>query len=115
MSGATAESSRPERLPERGLRSPGFVSNLARRVGTALVAIPVLIAVFFWAPPWAGVALVAAALAVASTSSSASCVARGLRPMRRVGFVLAAAFFLDLVFPGWLGVPVSPLAALVCC
>jgi phosphatidate cytidylyltransferase len=113
VSVATAESPRPDRLPERGLRSPGFGSNLARRVGTAAVAIPVLIAAFFWAPPWAGVALIAAALAVGLHEFFGLLVARGLRPMRRVGFVLAAAFFLALAFPGWLGVPVTPLAALV--
>jgi phosphatidate cytidylyltransferase len=113
VSGATAESPRPERLPARGLRSPGFASNLARRVGTAAVAIPVLIAVFFWAPPWAGVALIAAALALGVHEFFGLLVARGLRPMRRVGFVLAAAFFLDLAFPGGLGVPLSPLAALL--
>ena len=89
------------------------MSDLARRLGTALVAIPVLIAVFFWAPPWAGVALIAAALAVGVSEFFGLLAARGVRPMRRVGFVLAGAFFLDLAFPGSLGAPVAPLAVLL--
>ncbi len=113
MSGGTAGSGRPERLPARGLRAPGFLANLARRLGTALVGIPVLLLVFFAAPPWAGVALVAAALVVGEHEFFGLLNARGLRPMRRVGLVLAAAFFLDVAFPGWLGVPFVPLGALL--
>jgi len=95
------------------LRSPGFVSNLARRLATALVAIPVLIGVFFWAPPWAGIVLIVAALAVGVHEFFGLLRARGLRPMQRVGFLLAAAFFLDLAFPGWLAVPFAPLGVLL--
>jgi len=113
VSGVTAESPRPDRLPERGLRAPGFAANLARRLATALVAIPVLIGVFFWAPSWAGVALIAGALALGVHEFFGLLRARGLRPMQRVGFLLAAAFFLDLAFPGWLGVPFVPLGALL--
>jgi phosphatidate cytidylyltransferase len=89
------------------------VPNLARRVGTALVAIPVLLLVFFWAPPWAGLVLIAAALVMGEHEFFGLLQARGLKPMRRVGFLLAAAFFLDLAFPGWLGVPFAPLGALL--
>jgi phosphatidate cytidylyltransferase len=113
VSGATAESSRPERLPARGLRAPGFVANLARRVFTALVALPAVLAVFFLAPAWAGVLLVAVALALGAQEFFALVQARGIRPMHRVGFLLAAALFLDVAFPGWLGVPSSPLGALL--
>jgi phosphatidate cytidylyltransferase len=113
VSGATAESARPERLPPRGLRAPGFLANLARRVATALVALPTLLAVFFLAPPRATVAVVALALAVGFHEFSALVRARGIRPMRWVGFVLAAALFLDVVSPGWLGVPSAPLGALL--
>jgi len=113
VSGGTAGSARPERLPARGLRSPGFVPNLARRLGTAVVGIPVLLLVFFAAPPWAGVALVAAALVVGEHEFFGLLHARGMRPMRRVGLLLAAAFFLDLVLPGWLGVPFAPLGMLL--
>jgi phosphatidate cytidylyltransferase len=89
------------------------VANLARRVGTALVALPVLLATFFFGPPWLGVAVVAAALAVGLHEFSVLLRARGLRPMRHVGFLLAAALFLDVVSPGWLPVPSAPLGALL--
>ena len=113
MSGATAESSRPDRLPPRGLRAPGFLANLARRVGTALVALPALLAAFFLGPPWLTVAIVALALAVGLFEFFSLLRARGIRPMRRVGLVLAAALFLDVVSPDWLGVPFAPLGALL--
>ncbi len=113
MSGATAESSRPDRLPPRGLRAPGFLANLARRAGTALVALPALLAAFFLGPPWLTVAVVALALGVGLHEFSLLLRARGIRPMRRVGLVLAAAFFLDVISPGWLPVPFAPLGALL--
>jgi len=112
VNGATAESARPERLPPRGLRAPGFLANLARRVATALVALPLVLCTFFLAPPWAGVLLVAAALAVGLHEFFVLLGARGIRPMRGVGYLLAAALFADVVWPGWLGVPVTPLGAL---
>jgi phosphatidate cytidylyltransferase len=59
------------------------------------------------------VALVAAALVVGEYEFFGLLRARGLAPMRRVGLVLAAAFFMDVVFPGWLGVPFTPLGVLL--
>ena len=113
MSGATAESAPPEGLPPRGRSAPGFLPNLARRLGTALVALPVLLATFFLGPPWLGVAVVALALAVGLHEFAALLQARGVRPMRHVGFLLAAALFLDVAFPAWLPVPSAPLGALL--
>jgi phosphatidate cytidylyltransferase len=113
VSGGTAASARPERLPARGLRSPGFLANLARRLATAAIGIPVLLLVFFRAPAWAGVGLVAAALVVGEYEFFGLLRARGLAPMRLVGLLLAAAFFLDLAYPGWLGVPSAPLGVLL--
>jgi phosphatidate cytidylyltransferase len=95
------------------LRAPGFLANLARRVGTALVALPALLAVFFLGPPWLTVAVVALALAVGLFEFFSLLRARGIRPMRRVGLVLAAALFLDVISPGWLPVPFAPLGALL--
>ena len=113
MNGATAASARPERLPPRGLRAPGFLANLLRRVATALVALPLVLCTFFLAPPWAGVLLVAAALAVGLHEFLALLRARGIRPLRGAGFALAAALFADVVWPGWLaGAPFAPLGAL---
>lgn len=113
MSGATAESSRPDRLPPRGLRAPGFLSNLARRVATALVALPALLAALFLGPPWLTVAVVALALCLGLLEFAALLRARGIRPMRGMGLLLAAALFLDVISPGWLSVPFAPLGALL--
>jgi phosphatidate cytidylyltransferase len=82
-------------------------------VGTALVALPALLAAFFLGPPWLGVAVVAAALAVGLREFEALLRARGMKPMRHVGLLLAAALFLDVVSPGWLPVPFVPLGALL--
>jgi phosphatidate cytidylyltransferase len=114
VSDATAASARPERLPPRGLRAPGFLPNLARRVATALVALPLVLATFFLAPGWAGVLLVAVALAAGLHEFFVLLRARGIRPLRLAGYALAAALFADVVWPGWLaGVPCTPLGALV--
>lgn len=82
-------------------------------MGTALVALPLLLAAFFLGPPWLTVGIVAAALAAGLREFSALLRARGIRPMQRVGFVLAAALFLDVISPGWLPVPFAPLGALL--
>jgi phosphatidate cytidylyltransferase len=82
-------------------------------VATALVALPALLVALFLGPPWLAVAVVAAALAVGLREFSSLLSARGIRPMQRVGFPLAAALFLDVVSPGWLGVPSAPLGALL--
>jgi phosphatidate cytidylyltransferase len=113
VSGATAESPRPDRLPPRGLRAPGFLANLARRVATALVALPALLAAFLLGPVWLTVAIVALALVVGLHEFSSLLRARGIRPMPGVALLLAAAFFLDVVSPGWLPVPFAPLGALL--
>jgi phosphatidate cytidylyltransferase len=73
----------------------------------------VLLAVFFAGPPWLAVVLVAACLAVGLHEFAALLRARGIQPMTGVGFLLAAALFMDVVWPGWLGVPTAPLGALV--
>ncbi len=113
MSGATAESSRPEPPPSWGTGAPGFGANLARRVGTALVALPVLLAALLLGPPWLGVAIVTLALAVGLAEFFTLLGARGIRPMRHAGVLLAAALYLDVVMPGWLPFPLVPLGALL--
>jgi phosphatidate cytidylyltransferase len=82
-------------------------------VGTALVALPAVVAALVVGPPWLGVALVAAALALGLLEFFALLRARGIRPMRPVGVLLGAALFLDVVTPGWLPVPFAPLGALL--
>ena len=102
-----------DRLPPRGLRAPGFVGNVARRLGTALVALPLLVAALFLGPPWLVVAIVAGALATGLFEFFGLLRARGLRPMQRVGFLLAAAFFVEVAWPGGAPVPLLPLVAVV--
>jgi len=82
-------------------------------VGTALVALPALLALLLLGPVWLAVAVVALALGVGLFEFFALLRARGIRPMRGVGLVLAAALFLDVVSPGWLPVPFAPLGALL--
>jgi phosphatidate cytidylyltransferase len=94
------------------LRSP-FASNLASRVGTALLALPLLVAAFFLGPPALGASLVALAALVGLFEFFRFVRARGLVPMRRTGFVLAAAMFVEVAFPGWFGAPIWPLCALL--
>jgi phosphatidate cytidylyltransferase len=78
-------------------------------VGTALVALPVLLAVIFLAPPLATVAVVAAALAVGLHEFFQLLRARGIRPLRAGGLLCAALLFADVAWPGWLGVPTAPI------
>jgi phosphatidate cytidylyltransferase len=82
-------------------------------VGTALVALPAILAVLLAGPPWLGVAVVVLALSVGLAEYYALLRGRGIRPMRLVGLLLAAALFLDVVTPGWLPVPFIPLGALL--
>lgn len=90
-----------------------FGANLARRVGTALVALPALLAAFFLAPPSLTVVLVALAVLVGLWEFFRLLEARRLRPLRRTGCVLTLAIFADVACPGWAGHPVWPLAALL--
>jgi phosphatidate cytidylyltransferase len=113
VNGATAGSARPEPLPSRRLRAPGFLSNLARRVATALVAVTLLLAVCFLAPPWATVLLVAAALAGGLHELFALIASRGIRPFRVAGALVALLAFVDVVWPGRFSPPLTPLAVVV--
>jgi phosphatidate cytidylyltransferase len=113
VSGGTAESARPERLPPRGLRAPGFLPNLARRVATALVVLPALLALFFLGPPWLGVAVVAIALGLGLLEFFGLLRARGVRPMPLVGLLLASAMFLDVAAPARMSLPLVPLGVLL--
>ena len=105
MNGATAESSRPER--------PGFRANLARRVLTAFVALPLVIAAALLGSPWPALAVVAAALAIGLAEFFALVSAHGLVPMRLSGSLLALGLFLGVVAPGAIPVPLAPLGAIL--
>ncbi len=113
MSADTAASAPPESLPPGRLRAPGFLSNLVRRVLTAAVALPAILAVLLLAPPWATVALVAAALVAGLAEFFGLLRARGMRPLRGSGALLAAAVFAEVVWPASLRIPLWPLAVLL--
>ena len=93
--------------------APGFWDNLARRVATALIGLPALVLALFLGPPALVVGLVAAAVAIGLAEFFRLLRAREIRPLRGTGVVLAAALFLDFVYPAWCGAPVWPLAALL--
>lgn len=91
----------------------GFGANLARRVVTALVAIPLLVAALFLGPPLLIVLIVAAAATVGLWEFFGLARARGLEPMRPIGLLVAAALFLDVLHPAWHHPPAWPLAAVL--
>ncbi|HVO11898.1 MAG TPA: phosphatidate cytidylyltransferase [Vicinamibacteria bacterium] len=113
MSADTAGSAPPEPLPPQRLRAPGFLPNLVRRVLTAAVALPAVLAVLLLLPPWATLALVACALAAGLHEFFGLLAARGLRPLRGSGLLLAAAVFADVAWPASARVPLSPLGVLL--
>src|SRR5262249_38727362 len=66
---------------DAGARAPGFLANLLRRVATALVALPALLAALFLGPPLVGIGLVAAALVLGLLEFYGLLRARELRPL----------------------------------
>jgi phosphatidate cytidylyltransferase len=81
---------------------PGFAQNLARRVGTAVVALPLLLLLLFKAPPVATVALIAAAVLLGAWELGGMLQARGLRPLWLPGaMLLACAFATPLMVMRW--------------
>lgn len=92
---------------------PGFASNLARRVATAVVLLPLVLLAIFRGPPELGVGIVAV-LALAGLGEFFRLVqARGLQPLRLTGLVLAALIFLEETYPLSGGASLWPLAALL--
>jgi phosphatidate cytidylyltransferase len=89
-------------------RSSGFAANLARRVGTALVALPPLLAALLLGPPLLGVLIVAAAVAIGALEYFRLLEARQLEPFRLCGVVLLASVFLDVTYAGHPGPPLAP-------
>ncbi len=82
-------------------------------MATALVALPAVVAAALLGPAWLAVAIVVAALGVGLFEFFALLRARGIRPMRLLGALLAAALFVDVVAPGWLEVPLAPIGAML--
>jgi phosphatidate cytidylyltransferase len=77
------------------------------------VALPVLLAVLLLGPPWLAVTVVAAALLVGLFEFFGLLRARGMRPLAKVGYLMAAAFFAEVVWSGGALMPLVPLVALL--
>jgi phosphatidate cytidylyltransferase len=92
----------------------GFKANLARRVVTALVVLPVLLAGLLLGPPLLGAAVVLIALLLGMWEFFGLLEARGLVPFRVTGVVLLLAAFVEVVTRlDWVGPPLWPMVALV--
>lgn len=87
--------------------------NLVRRVATAAVALPLLFAVLFLAPPPAWIGLVAIATALGAWEFFVLLASRGLRPLRAPGLLLMAAVFVSVIQFDRSGPPLWPIALLV--
>jgi phosphatidate cytidylyltransferase len=87
--------------------------DLARRVGTAVVVLPLLVAGMLWAPSAVGVGIVGTAVALGFREYVELLVARGLTPFGLAGALVTAATFAQVAFSGWPGVPLAPVAMLV--
>jgi phosphatidate cytidylyltransferase len=77
-------------------------------VGTAAVALPLLVLLLFKAPPVATVALVAAAAALGLMELFGMLAAGGIVPLRVAGSLCAAVLFASMFAPAWLPAPVLP-------
>jgi phosphatidate cytidylyltransferase len=87
--------------------------DLARRVGTAVVVLPLLVAGMLWAPAAVGVGIVGTAVAIGFREYLELLVGRGLTPFGLAGALVTAATFAQVAFSGWPGVPLAPVAMLI--
>ena len=86
--------------------------NLASRLGTAAVALPILIATLFLAPRWAGAGLIAMACVMALHELYSMLQTRGIRPLSLAGLLALALSFIEVARP--LSVPaVIPIVLVV--
>jgi phosphatidate cytidylyltransferase len=91
-----------------------FKANLARRVATALVVLPVVLAALLLGPPLLGAAVVLALLLLGLWEFFGLLEARGLVPYRVTGVALMLAIFVEVVTRlDWVGPPLWPMVALV--
>lgn len=90
-----------------------FSSNLAVRVATAAVVLPLLAAFLFLAPLWVGVAIMAAAALLGLGEMLVLLRAGGIPPFPAVGYLVTAAAFLEAAAPGSRPSPWPALVVLV--
>ena len=88
-------------------------ADLARRLATAAIGIPLLALALFWGPPMLIVGLVAVVSAVGLWEFYALLAARGIAPLRVTGFVVAALFFVQTVRPALVPPALVPIAAVI--
>ncbi|PYQ52544.1 MAG: phosphatidate cytidylyltransferase [Acidobacteria bacterium] len=106
------------RLPEaraevRRNRSRVTRGDLARRLATAAVGLPLLALALFRAPPMVLVLIVAAAASIGLWEFYSLVRARGIEPLRVTGAFVALLFFLQTVRPALVPAAVLPIAALI--
>jgi phosphatidate cytidylyltransferase len=87
--------------------------DLARRLATAAVGLPLLAAALFWAPPIVLVLVVAAAASIGLWEFYALVRVRGVQPLRVTGAVVAVLFFVQTIRPALIPSAVLPVAALI--
>jgi phosphatidate cytidylyltransferase len=92
--------------------SPGPGSDLARRLATAAVALPLLLGALFLGPPWLTVAIVAAAALLGMWEFMGLMSARGLSAEPVTGALVLAAVFTQVAY-GWPALSLWPAAALL--
>ncbi|HET6897217.1 MAG TPA: phosphatidate cytidylyltransferase [Vicinamibacteria bacterium] len=88
-------------------------ADLARRLATAAIGIPLLALALFWGPPMLVVGLVAVVAAIGLWEFYALLAARGIAPLRVTGFVVAALFFIQTVRPALVPPALVPIVAVV--
>jgi phosphatidate cytidylyltransferase len=101
-----------------GPAAGAFGSNLARRVGTALVALPLLFLALFLGPSWLFAGIVAAAAGLGAWEFFDLVAKAGLAPFRVSGFLVTGALFVEVAlarfpFPLWPAVLAFFLASLL--
>jgi phosphatidate cytidylyltransferase len=87
--------------------------DLARRLATAAIGIPVLALSLFWGPPIAIVVVCVVVAAIGLWEFYALLAARGVAPLRVTGFLLAAGFFIQTVRPALVPPALVPIAAVI--
>ena len=94
------------------MRSTRF-SDLGRRVATAAVGLPLLLAGLLLGPPILAVAIVAAAVLLGASELFTLLAKGGIAPLRAAGFLAVSTVFVDVARPGLFPASVWPAVAVV--
>jgi phosphatidate cytidylyltransferase len=88
-------------------------ADLARRLATAAIGIPLLALALFWGPPMLVVGIVAVVAAIGLWEFYALLAVRGIAPLRVTGYGVAALFFIQTVRPALVPPALVPIAAVI--